>query len=718
MIRLGTLLAGWASVAALLALAATPAAAQLEAGRLATADGSVLDATGVTEVRGGDSFLVTFSATHDGQPLPGVSVNVERHRYTDYEYALILESTTSHVTDERGQVVIEVVAGAVDYYEFQAAAELPDGWWNVEHTVNVERADSVLTPGVLPVVTPGDAVEILVTLTTDDGAPLAGQDVEFEIRYRNASPRTLLSAVTDEQGQASVVEGSEAQGYYGIRYSYEGTVQHDDAVVFRTLYRDPAPTTLTVTGPESGEGGVPITLEGTLLPSEGPVTIQLEHYATGDVTTTMTDESGDWQAEVVPLPGPNWWTVTFPGTTRQATSSATYSLETPRLVTAFENITQNAAAGDSYRLSGRLVPDVGMTSFTVTWDDGPPRTFTTASGDGSFVVFDKSPATSGLHTLRLSYAGDHRALPATEELVVDVAKGDPGFSVYAGQDGVAPGKAFYAEGRIDYRTEQTTYVDVVGPDGEHVRVPVYLQNWPEFSIGLVAPDTPGQTAEWTVTFPGDEHHVAATDTFTAYVKEPHLVTIGQRPNPITIGEQLKLRVRAPETVDAQMRIAARDPSGTLVWEWSGVLPWWDTYLYEAPLKTALRVTASIQADSRHTATTKSYVVRPRRAVTTRLGGPHEQVGHYAVYDRSRRPRFVSRALPAPSCVTQRVQVLTGSGWREFSRACRAVTSDGTALSTFDGDRTARVRYRVRSVVRGNEWYRPSTSAWRYFRFQA
>jgi hypothetical protein len=258
----------------------------------------------------------------------------------------------------------------------------------------------------------------------------------------------------------------------------------------------------------------------------------------------------------------------------------------------------------------------------------------------------------------------------------------------------------------------------VGPDGEHVRVPVYLQNWPEFSIGLMAPDTPGQTAEWTVTFPGDEHHVAATDTFTAYVKEQHLVTIGQRPNPITIGEQLKLRVRAPETVDAQMRIAARDPSGTLVWEWSGVLPWWDTYLYEAPLTTALRFTATVKADSHHTATTTSYVVRPRRGVTTRLGGPHEQVGDYAVYDRSQRPRFVSRALPAPSCVTQRVQVLTGSIWRGISRACRPVNPDGTSSSTFDGPRTASVRYRVRSLVRSSEWYQSSTSAWRYFRFRA
>jgi hypothetical protein len=677
----------------------------------ATAAGSALDHSGPTDVTGGEVFSVVFTASQDGAPLAGVTIEVERHRYADHDYRYVLEETTELVTDQQGQVRVEMSAGAVDYYVFSAFAVLPD----VEHRVDVQREPTTLTPAPVPDrALPGESVAVSATLALADGTPLPREQVQVQVTTSSQGVHTY-DATTDRDGQVTVVLDHDDTGTSTIRFSWAGTAVLDDVVAWGTLYRGPAPTTLTATGPADGEGGVPVVVSGTLTPAYGQESIRVTYEPGGaQYVDAVTDVDGTWSAEVVPQPGYNWWTVSFAGDERLQGASTTYSLEAPQRATSFEDVVvEGARAGDDHRLTGRLTGATGVATVTVAWDGGEASAFTTAS-DGTFDLFRPTPGTVGTHTMRLAYAGDGRSLPGSAEYQVEVRKGDPGFYVFT-EAGADPGKQFLARGGLDYYTTLRTHVTVTAPDGGRSRIPVQAVESDEFPIPLVAPDTPGESATWKIRFPGDADHEAATAWLTVRVREPHQIRFREPSGPATVGGDLDLTVKFG-TLRPEIDVVATRPDGSVAWERDGVS--YDSILRVIePVDSAVRVEVTAAPDSWRSRTRATYVLRPFRVVTTRLGGDHEMKDGVAVYRWSSLVRIGSRVRPASGCVTQQVQVRTPSGWRTEASRCRDLGSRGTVTTPFRVDRDAGHRYRVRSLVGSTSWYRPSESGWRYFRFR-
>lgn len=672
----------------------------------ATAANEVLEISGPTSVAGGDAFTITFSVTDGGQPVQGALLDVKRYRYAEHETWDYLESTTLLTTDEAGLATIAMTAGAVDSYRFET--------WGTTHTVAVSREPTTLTPDALPErALPGSEVRVSAALT-QDGARLTGQTVTFAVRTPS---RTYdVSDATDGDGKATVVLDDGEVGSYTIRVSWAGTPALDDAVAFALLYRGPDPSTLTATGPTQGEAHVPVTITGSLTPAYGGEVIRVQRgWNSNDVIEVTTDGEGGWSAEVDPDAGYNWWTASFAGNDLVQPASATYTLEVPLEETAFEDVSlADPRAGDSYRLTGRLTPEVGLVPVSLTWDGGEPRRFYTA-GDGSFDLVDTAPQTAGQHTLRLEFDGDGRGLPASAEYDVLVGKGYPGFHVSV-EPNPDPGKVFLAEGKLDYPSTQSTHVVVTDPAGERSRVPVRIEDSHQFNIPLRAPDTPGVDATWTVRFPGDADHLAQTVDLTALVRSPFDVRIREPEGPATVGGDLWLGVRM-SGASPDYRVVARRPDGSTAWEREGTHDSLDELTIREPIDSALEVVVTVEEDDYHYRTRRTYVVRPVRALSTRLGGQHVDDGGVAVYGAAATPRISSAVSPAPGCVVQRVQVRAAGRWRTASDDCVRVGRRDVAIARFDRAGDRRTSYRVRSEVPRSARYRATTSAWERFRFR-
>ena len=679
-----------------------------------------IDATGPTEVKGGDPIAVTFRATHNGRPMEGLELNLERHRLVPYRWER--EETSTELTDARGEVTMGVTAGAVDRYDFVASTVFPDGvGWREAHQVDVERTPTILTQTLPPrTAVPGDPVPLSLILTTAEGQPLAGQQVRFGIDPMFGShPTRWMTATTDDEGRATVVDSATEEGLYYIEYIFDGTVEYDDdGVGYDSLRRARTPTTLSVEGNATGEVGVPITLQGTLAPSEGPVELTLRDHYTGEITTTTTDAAGSWSAQVTPtLPGPNSWLVSFAGTSRLAPTSRGFSMNTPRATSTIEDLTiTNARYFMQYGLRGRLVgPEPGVVPLSISWDGGDPRRIYTAD-DGTFNTWGPSP-TPGAHVVKVSYSGDHRHAPTEQELQVDVAKGYQ--DLWLEGPSMAPvGKSFEVVGHIRYFDGRSTELTVTSPDGAVTKVPIRAR-YPGFRFQLEAPKTPGE-ATWEIEIPGTETFEADAAAFTTYVAEPHDVEFiggGTWHEP---GDNASVLIRVPGSSSPEASIQVVDAAGSSLWSWTGTIPD-EGLIYPTTLHDAQRVRVTVLEDGEHHTTTATYFFRLLPRLSTRLTGSLDRVGKYAVYGIRQDPGVATVQEPffrryADRCMRHIFQKLTPRGWETVRYPC-AEADEPRLVSTLDWPRRSGARYRVKHRFYGDNWYLSTQGPWHYFRFR-
>jgi hypothetical protein len=673
-----------------------------------------LDSTGPREVQGGDPIAVTFRATHNGQPVEGIELGLARHRLALNQWRL--EEATTQMTDAAGEVKMGVTAGAADRYDFVATHTFPDGngKWEVHHSLAVRRTPTILTADQPPDAVPGDPVPLSITLTTAEGQPLAGQEIRFEVVRTGDNFPTSLTATTDDAGRATAVDRSEAEAFYVVRYYYEGTAELDDDVSGGLGFRRTRiPTTMVVTGDTTGEIGQTTTLHGSVTPTEGPVEVTLTDKDTGTVTTTTTDASGDWSADVTPtLPGPNLWRASFAGNVRLAPSQQTFEVGTPLAATSIEDLTiTDLRYGEPYVLTGTFIGRPGRVRLHVSWDDSSGQEVVTAE-DGTFVFRGIAPG-AGPHVVRVGYGGDFRQAPTQQELAVDVAKADQGLTL-SGPPSLAPTAGFTLIGHLNYSSKRSVELTVTGPDGVS-QVPISINDNYFFTVDLRAPDTPGQDAQWTVTIPGDANHEADTATFTTHVLAQHSVEFTPGEDPYVIGREASLLIQVPGTTSPSASIRVDDPQGKTLWSWTGTVPA-DGLEYRSTLHTAQEVEVSVAADAGHLFTRAVYVIRPRLSMTTRLAGNYTQVGKYAVYEVRQEPRVVTLTEPYPGCVSHVFQKLTPRGW-ETTRGWCARRYKPRFVTTVDWRREAGERYRVSHLYKADEWYRRTEGAWHYFRFR-
>jgi hypothetical protein len=678
-----------------------------------------LDSTGPKEVQGGDPIAVTFRATHNGQPMEGIELDLARHRLALNQWQL--EEATTRVTDAAGEVTVGTTAGAADRYDFVATHTFPEGsgTWEVHHSLAVRRAATVVTADQPQDAVPGDPVHLSLTLTTSDGEPLVGQQVRFEVVRAFDFHTTWHTATTDDQGRATAIDHAEGEGLYNVRYRFDGTAELDDAQ-YRSggFRRTRIPTAMTVTGSETGEVGQATALHGTLSPAEGPVEVRLTDVYTDTVTTTTTDESGNWSAEVTPtLPGPNRWTASFPGTVRLAPSQQTFEVMTPRAATSIEDLSITGATyGGEYTLTGTFTGRPGPARLRVSWDDEASRDVITAE-DGTFVFRARTFFSAGPHVVKVVYDGDFRHAPTQREFPVDVAKGDQGLQL-SGPAGVSANAAFRITGRLNFSSTRSTELTVTGPDGAVTQVPISMNDTTSFGLDVRAPDTPGQDAQWTVTIPGDANHEADTETFTTHVKEPHSVVFTKGEEPFSIGREASLLIQVPGTTSPRATIRVSDPQGNPVWSWTGIVPG-EGLDYRSTLRTAQRVMVSVDGDAEHHFTNAGYTIRPQLSMSTKMSRPLSVAGRYSLYGIRQEPRVVTLAEPYPSYpsyVSHVFQKLTPRGW-ETLKIRRATADEPRWVSRVDWRREVGVRYRVSHLYKADEWYRRTEGEWHFFRFR-
>jgi hypothetical protein len=677
-----------------------------------------LDATGPPEVNGGDPIAVTFRATHNGQPMAGLDLTVARYRQALGRWDL--EQTTPHVTNAQGEVSVGVTAGAVDRYDFVGSTTFPDRTrWEENHSLAVRRTATVLThhPPSSPAV-PGDPVPLSLTLTTADGQPVAGQEVRFGVAYEFGAERRL-TAVTDEQGRASVTDSSEQEGRYDVSYQFEGTVELDDArYAYDFFRRTRIPTALTVEGEPAGAVGVATTLRGTLSPAEGPVEVRLTDLDTMAVTTTSTDAAGNWSAEVTPtLPGPNRWRASFPGNIRLAPSQRDFEMTTPRAATSVEDLTiTNARYGENYTLRGRLAGNYGRELVHIRWDAGVTRDVL-SDLNGNFTLSSFTPGDPGAHVISIVFDGDTRSAPTEHLLQVQVAKGDQRLELVAPST-ATPGKPLNVRGRLGYYATRSTTLTVTQPDGTVTKVPITLNDDSLFLFSVPVPETPGQQGQWQVQIPGDDKWETDTATFTAYITAPHQVTFTGGDGPYEFGDDASVLIQAPGTNNPPALVQVTDPTGATLWSWQGRIPA-EGLPYETSLDTAQRIRVTLEADATHHRTVVDHYLRPQLRMPTRMSGDFDQAGKYAVYDRDGippYPRTLTTRETDLGCLRHVYQQLTSRGWEPARNSC-ATENTSQLFTRINWGMDDGVRYRVRAAYDGDSWYSRAKGVWHYFRYR-
>jgi 5-hydroxyisourate hydrolase-like protein (transthyretin family) len=677
-----------------------------------------IDGRGPTEVGAGGPVTVTFTATHNGQPMPGVTIDVSRHHLANGGWEL--EEAKSLVTDAEGVVTTGTTAGAVDRYDFVATSPAPelDGW-DVHTSLAVRRTATVLTTEDPPSAPPGDPVALSLRLTTGDGQPLPGQQVQFGVVYDSqfGSP-LLLTATTDEDGRATVYDTSDQEGRYDVSFSFPGTVELDDAGYgYRMFERTRIPTSVTATGPETGEMGVGATVSGTVAPAEGPVEVKLTDVYTGQVTATTTDDAGAWTAEVTPtLHGPNRWAVSFPGTWRFAPSQTSYALATPKTVTSVVDLAVTGSiARHPYQLTGRLTGLSGPTLIRYGWDgeDADHSLYTNA--DGTFWVQNQIPGPAGARVVHVKFAGGFRTLASEAEIAVQVSRASRQLSLSA-PTWVDPGQPFVVSGAVDYTSGQPAALTVVDPNGTTLAVPVTFTSSDHFHITLQAPDLPGSSqVEWKITYPQDDTYEAATATLGAVVKEPQTIEFVADRTSYVIGDNVSVLMRVPNSLSPATRVTAIDPEGRLLWAWTGPMSQ-QGFTYRSTLASAQRLRVSVAADATHHATTAYYVIRPRPRLGTVLRSGVARVDQYVVFGHD-GGQVVTTAHPALPCVRHVVQEHEPDGWRTIRDVCAPVSGTRSVSTVAWGRARVGVHYRVKPVFLGNYWYHRSSGGWLYFRFR-
>lgn len=677
-----------------------------------------LDLSGPSVVVGGDDIVMTATVTRNGQPLPGITVDLERQDWAEPSY-FEFEELGAVPTDESGVATFTTPPGPVDGYWYYAEALLPNdeyGRFRTDgHRVEVTRTPTTLV--IEPEVTtaaPGDPVPVHISLTTDGGQPVAGVPVLVEVH--SSSGYRTATVTTGADGTATYVDTWSQEGWTYPRAQFRGTLVLDDAWGSHPgLERKRIATTVVVDGSTTGEVGVPVEIEGQVTGVDGPVELTITD-GHGAESTVATHASGAWTATFTPTdPGSNSWQIAFAGTTRLAPSSARHWVQTPRLATAIEVESVKAQVDRYLEVTGRIAGISTQSALQFRFDDTMVGTRYTDSTFSARLT-DAGPLRhAGPATLVISYAGDARHEPARVEIAVDVEKAPSVLELTEGPF-VDPGDSFDVSGTVvPAVTGQVTF-SVVDPAGDVAPVTVDASDG-HFVLPLTVPESTTSTPEWDVTFPGTDDYAAVTTTYQAQLRADQQIKLAVNPARPRVGDTVDVRLEPPAGV---ARVTVHDRFGTQLHSWEGTVDAYGRLLHKR-IHTAWRVTVTLRGDDQHREATREILVRPSPHLDNSLrGGEYSRsTAPYYVYDRGEVPRLLSRAVPRDlrGCLTRIVQRRTTSGWRTIDRTCVRYSGE-LAHSRIRGVGRPGVRYRLRTTFEGNRWYRPGRSGFTYFRFRA
>ena len=677
-----------------------------------------LDLRGPSVVDGGDDIVMTATVTRNGQPLPGITVDLERQDWAKPSY-FEFEQLGSVTTNEAGDATFTTPPGVVDGYWYYAEALLPnEGRWRTDgHRVAVTRTPTTLTiePEATTAV-PGDPVPIHVSLTTGDGQPVQGEPVLLELRRESGVSR-YATVTTDADGTATYVDTSPEEGSTRLRADFGGTLVLDDAEAFHPgLQRRRIATTVVVNGGTTGEVGVPVEVAGQVTGVDQPVELAIfdDH---GTRASVMTNATGAWRTTITPtLPGPNYWRFAFEGTTRLAPSAATHRVETPRLATTIEVESVEAQVGQWLRVTGTFTGPTARSAIHFWLDDEFVGTRYADNGTFGTWLTELGPLKhAGPAQLVIRYDGDLRHEPASLVTPVEVQRGPSTLQLTQGPM-VDPGDSFDVSGEVVPAVTGEVTFSVVDPAGDEAAVTVNVSDG-HFVLPLAVPESAVSTAEWDVTFPGTDDYTPVTTTYRAQLRTSHQITLGLNPEQPLTGSIVDLYYQSPDNTPRAATFTVHDRFGTQLHSWDGTVGAIGRLL-RVPIHTAWRVTLTLREDDQHVETTHALLVRPQPLLYNALPGAERNRRIYE-YDEGEVPQLLSSVRPRDlrGCLTRVVQRRTEDRWRTVDRTCMRYSGE-RVRSRPKGVGRVGVSYRVRTEFDGNKWYPPSTSGFRYFRFVA
>jgi hypothetical protein len=716
--RLVALLAAGMTVTALVALPTDQASARAPVEEIH----EQLDLTGPSVVDGGDDIVMTATVTRNGQPLPGISVDLERQDWAKPSY-FEFEELGSVTTNEAGVATFRTPPGIVDGYWYYAEAVLPnDGRSRTDgHRVAVTRTPTTLTiePEVTTAV-PGDPVPIHVSLTTGDGQAVRDESIFIELRNGSGGYRHA-TVTTDAQGAATYVDTSPEEDWTNLSADFGGTLVLDDAEAYHPGFeRRRIATTVVANGASTGEVGVPVELEGQVTGVDGPVELTITD-PDGAKSSVMTNDSGAWTTTITPtLPGANYWRLAFAGTTRLAPSVATYQVETPRLATSIEVDSVTAQVGRRLEVHGRIT---GLTSRSAIHYSLDGEFVGTRYTDGDISAFLSEAGLlqhAGPAELGVSYWGDGQHEPASAVIPIEVQKGASTLELTPAPF-VDPGDSFDVSGTLVPALTGEVTLSIVDPAGEEAPVTVDVSDG-RFVLPLTVPMSTTSTPAWEVTFPGTDDYAAVTTTYEAQLRTQQQITLKVNPAEPRLRDIVDLYFVSPDDTPRYATWTVRDRFGTELGSGEGPIGAIGRLLYQR-INTAWQVSMTLREDDEHVETTHELVVRPEPRVFNALQGgePVKGSSHPVAYEKGDVPELLTTVAPKDlrGCVIRVVQRKSDAGWRTVDRTCLHYTGERRSVrSRIESAGRVGVKYRVSTEFDGSKWYAPSTSIFRYFSFHA
>ncbi|MEU2552828.1 hypothetical protein ABZ589_14290 [Streptomyces sp. NPDC013313] len=463
----------------------------------------------------------------------------------------------------------------------------------------------------------------------------------------------------------------------------------------------------TVTGSLSTGGAVPagaplqVTRDGTELPdarvgADGS-------FAIGDTR---------------PEEGAYTYQVSYAGDAAHRAASASLTVHVARLATSIPFPEISSASPHAVAFTGSLTSQFGRGSLpqgttvqvsrtnedTQDTEDLPPVPVDPATTE--FTVRD-APGASGRFTYHLSYAGDVTHQPTSSDASVQVSPYAPALTLKAPGTAARAAALSFTGSLDDAPYTAGEKVTVSRTDAAHTTTPV---TWTA-SVGtdgtVTVEDTPtvGGPATYTVGYPGDASHQAATASAIVQVSRARTaLTVSTGASTYAYGATATVTAHLGTTYNGRtVSLYAQPGGGARTLLKTGTVDGKGNLSATYRLSRATTFTASYAGDYRYAPATAARAVSAYAKVTGKLSGYYTSTTYggttYRVYHHTVKPQVTATVTPAKPGQCQRFQAQEyyGGAWHTLTTSgCFALDAHSTAVTKLTLTNATGHRFRVRT----------------------
>ncbi|MEV6613163.1 hypothetical protein AB0N31_04615 [Streptomyces sp. NPDC051051] len=477
----------------------------------------------------------------------------------------------------------------------------------------------------------------------------------------------------------------------------------------------------TVSGSLSTRGFLPagaalkVTRDGTALPGT---------TLGADGTFTFTDLRQD--------EGTYAYQVAYAGDATHRPATASLSVNVAKLPTDVVGTDITSANPGSVVLTGRLMAQLGLGTFpqgttvqVARRDEATQQTVPLGSvpvdpATLQFTVTD-APGAAGSFMYVFAYAGDATHQPSESAMSIMVAPYAPTLTLNAPATAVR-GAALSFGGKLGdgpYAAGRT--VTVSRKDAAH-STPVTWTTPVAADGTITVKDTPdiGGANTYTVTYPGDASHKAATALATVQVsRAATALTVAGNASSYAYGATATVTAHLGTTYNGRtVSIYATPYGGTKTLLTTGTV---DTY---GNLRTTYKITrnttftASFAGDYRYAPATAARAVNGYVKIATALGGYYTSTTYsgitYRVFHKTVKPTVTATVTPnkAGQCERFQVQQYYSGAWHTLTTSgCYALSSTSSAKAQLSLTNALNQKFRVRPTYERSTKDLSNVSTW-------